>query len=204
MNHSNTDFYKSFIIGLFSRCRPHTKDLAWEIVVYLSTIPENVTKVDIENHLKKTISYDVLKKLVEKELITRTDWNLKRMLVDKISKDSARSKSQIAQMCSNNYLNLCIHASKDLNIQSIIDEIFLKEWITNIDPISRDFIRIYNLIVDIIIERELYDIINWYSRIEWRRQSASKYKLNSEYLEMFEKEQIWSLQKAMESIKNIK
>jgi hypothetical protein len=126
------------------------------------------------------------------------------MLVDGISEKPAYWKWSIDDMKSINYKNLKLHSLQDLDIKDIIEEVFVQYWITDIDPLSRDFIKIHNTIIDIMIDRKMYDKKYWYWRLEWRPQSANKYKLNSEYLEMFEKKQIWSLQKAMETFKQKK
>ncbi len=191
-------------MGIFARCKPHTKDLAWNIVVYLSTVSHDITKLELESSLKKSISYNLLNKLVEKEIVTKIDWSWKKMLIDDVSERPAYWKWSIDEMKSINYKNLVSHASKSPEIRDIIEEVFAQYWITNIDPLSRDFIKIYNTIIDIMTDRKLYGIRYWYGRLEWRPQSANKYNLSVEHRQEFEKQQLWSLQKAMESIKKIK
>ena len=191
-------------MGIFTRCRPNTKDLAWNLVVYLSTVFQDLTKREIETHFKRTISYSVLNKLVEKEIITKIDWSWKKMLIDGFSDKPAYWKLSIDEMKSISYKNLVSHASQNPEIKEIIEKVFAENWMTNINPVSIFFIKIYNTIIALIISQELYDKKYGYWRLEWRPQSANKYKLNVEYLEMFEQQQILSLQKAMESIKQTK
>lgn len=171
-------------MGLFTKCKLYTKQLVWQLVQFLSHSSSDLTVWEMETFLGKKIPYWIIKKLRDAEILIKTDGDEHKMLVDGIS-PPAYGRQAIDAMKFSNHKALLDDAKSRPEIHDIISTIFAEYIITEWPSTLGEFIKIYNKILDMILDRKLYNESFGYWRLEWRPQKANKYVLNIEYLKMF-------------------